>query len=204
MSRRLLIAVFALALPASLVADVLVLRDGSRVQGELIGVRNNVIEFQERRGFGGGTTRRFDRSEVLRIELEGRGSGGGGGPIGGRPPGLRERMVGVAANVAWNDTGVDVRAGQTVFFEASGEVRWGPGRRDGPDGEGGSPTNRGRPMPTRPAAGLIGRIGNGSDYFFIGDDRGGIRMRSGGRLFLGINDDFLGDNSGSFRVVVHY
>jgi hypothetical protein len=203
MPRLLLLAVFALALSASLIADVLVLRDGSRVQGELIAVRGGVIEFEERRGFGSGRTVRFDRSEVMRIELEGR-SGGGDRPIGGRPPGLRERMVTVAANTAWNDSGVDVRSGQTIFLDASGQVRWGPNRRDGPEGEDDSPTNRARPIPNRPAAGLIGRVGSGGDYFFIGGERGPIRMRSSGRLFLGINDDFLGDNSGTFRVVVHY
>ena len=29
-------------------------------------------------------------------------------------------------------------------------------------------------------------------------------MRSGGRLYLGVNDDVLTDNSGNFRVVVYY
>ncbi len=31
-----------------------------------------------------------------------------------------------------------------------------------------------------------------------------IRVRDGGRLYLGCNDDFLEDNSGSFRVTVYY
>jgi len=31
-----------------------------------------------------------------------------------------------------------------------------------------------------------------------------IRIRTGGRLFLGVNDDFLNDNSGNFRVIVYY
>jgi hypothetical protein len=29
-------------------------------------------------------------------------------------------------------------------------------------------------------------------------------MRSGGRLYLGINDDMLQDNSGAFRVAIYY
>jgi hypothetical protein len=29
-------------------------------------------------------------------------------------------------------------------------------------------------------------------------------MRSSGRLYLGVNDDFLADNSGNFRVTVYY
>jgi hypothetical protein len=60
-------------------------------------------------------------------------------------------------------------------------------------------------MPSRNAAALIGKVGNGSnDFFFIGDETGPVRMRSGGRLYLGINDDVLTDNSGNFRVVVYY
>ena len=40
-----------------------------------------------------------------------------------RPGGMRERQVIVSADVDWNDAGIDVRAGQTVYFEAQGRVR---------------------------------------------------------------------------------
>lgn len=198
---------FAFVLTASVQADTLYLRDGSRVQGELISVRNGTIEFEERRGFGGGRTLRLDRDEVVRIEFEDtrRGRGGNDFMTGGRPSGMRERNTIVSADAAWNDTGVDVRAGQTIYFEATGQVRWGRDRRDGPAGERNSPSNPNRPMGNRNAAALIGKIGNGSnDYFFIGDDTGPMRMRSSGRLYLGVNDDVLTDNSGNFRVVVYY
>ena len=111
----------------------------------------------------------------------------------------------VAAGTAWTDTNIEVRPGQDVYFETSGEVNWGPNRRSGAGGEQNSPVNPARPMPNRPGAALIGRAGeNSGDLFFIGADRGAIRMRSSGRLFLGVNDDNLQDNSGSFRVVVYY
>ncbi len=194
------------ALPAALQADTLILRDGSRVQGELIGIRNGQIEFEERRGFGGGRTLRFDRDEVDRIEFENRRYGGGNNnnnnSFNGRPSGMREKQTIVSADVAWNDSGIDVRAGQTVYFEAQGRVRWGRDRQDGPAGERNSPSNPNRPMGNRNAAALIGRIGD--DMFFIGDETGPVRMRSSGRLFLGVNDDVLTDNSGNFRVVVYY
>jgi hypothetical protein len=206
--RSLSLAVaLTLAAPLTLLADVLVLHSGTRIQGELVAVRGGVIEFEERRGFGRGRTIRVDRDEVARIEFESRFAGGGndfGGGGGGRPAGLRERQVSVAANVQWTDTGIDVRSGQTIFFEASGQVRWGRDRRDGPEGENDSPNNPGRPIPNRPAAALIGRIGNSPDYFLVGDERGPIRVRASGRLYLGINDDFLPDNSGTFRVIVYY
>ena len=193
------------ALSASVQADTLYMRDGSRVQGELISVRNGTVEFEERRSYSTGRTLRLDRDEVVRIELETvRRSGGTDFISGGRPSGMRERQTIVSADVPWNDSGIDVRAGQTIFFEAQGQVRWGRDRRDGPAGERNSPSNPNRPMGNRNAAALIGKIGSGNDLFFIGDDAGPIRARSSGRLYLVINDDVLKDNSGNFRVVVHY
>ncbi len=194
------------ALPVSLQADTLILRDGSRVQGELVSVRNGTIEFEERRNFGTGRTLRFDRDEVVRIEFETyRNNTGRSSNDFGRPSGMREKQSLVSADVAWNDTGIDVRSGQTVYFEAQGQVRWGRDRRDGPAGERNSPPNPGRPMGNRNAAALIGKIGTDSgDLFFIGDETGPVRVRGNGRLYLGINDDVLTDNSGNFRVVVYY
>lgn len=199
--------VLMLALPAGLQADVLYLRNGSRVTGEFVGYRNGTIEFEERRGFGSTRTMRYDRDEVDRIEFENNrfsnnNNNNGNSFGGGRPNGMREKQTIVSADVAWNDTGIDVRAGQTVYFEAQGRVRWGRDRQDGPGGERNSPSNPNRPMGNRNAAALIGKIGN--DMFFIGDETGPVRMRSGGRLFLGVNDDVLTDNSGNFRVVVYY
>jgi hypothetical protein len=214
--------VLCLLSAVSLSADTLFLRDGRRVQGQLIGVRDGTIEFDVQRGLFGRDRVRISQADVVRIEFDqssrpgdnfdggnnggnnGGNGGNNGGGNGGRPGGLRERDVSVPAGSSWRDTGVTVRPGQTLYFRASGEVRWGPGRKDGPDGERNSPRNDARPIPSRPAAGLIGRVGEGDDFFFIGGDQGAIRVRGGGRLYLGINDDYLQDNSGSFRVTVYY
>lgn len=220
MTRQVAMSLVAIGLAgAALQADTLVMRDGRRVQGQLISVRDGVIEFEAQRGVFNRERARVDRADVLRIELDsfaperrdddrdrdrdrrGRDQEPSGS---GRPSGLRERGVNVNAAQPWTDTGVTVRAGQTLFFDASGKVRWGPGRQDGPEGEHNSPRNDRRPIGSRPAGALIGRIGDGDDYFFIGDDSGPIRVRENGRLYLGINDDFLQDNSGAFRVTVFY
>jgi len=206
---QLTLAVLLVAGAVWAAADTLVLRNGRRIEGQLVGVRGDTIEFEESRG-SSTRTQRYDRQDVSRIELDDRGgssSGGsswGSGSLGSRPSGMRERAVQVNAATDWNDTGIDVRRNQEIYFEATGRVRWGPDRRDGPGGEGGGHKNPNRPIPNRPGGGLIGRIGTGSDYFFIGDDRGAIRARDGGRLYLGVNDDFLQDNSGSFTVTVYY
>jgi hypothetical protein len=198
-----LASVLALALPAGVIADTLVMRNGTRVTGELVAVRNGTIEFEERRSFGSSRTIRVGRDEVTRIDFDDRNTEQGS-IGGGRPGGMRERQVAVSATTPWTDTGIDVRSGQTIYLEASGTVTWGPSRRDGPEGERDSPRNPARPMPNRPAAALIGKVGEGLDLFFIGGDTGPIRVRNGGRLYLGINDDGLQDNRGSFRVIVHY
>jgi len=208
--RWIALVAIVLALPVGLAADTLYLRNGQRIQGELLGVRNGQIEFEERRSFGGTRTVRFDRDEVDRIDFENNrytsnnnsNSNSSSNTTDGRPSGMRERQVIVSGDVAWNDSGVDVRAGQTIYFEAQGRVRWGQNRQDGPAGERNSPSNPNRPMGNRNAAALIGKIGN--DMFFIGDETGPVRMRAAGRLYLGVNDDVLTDNSGNFRVVVYY
>lgn len=206
----LLLAVGLMAGSSLLLADTLVMRDGKRIEGTLIGVRGDTIEF-ETSGWSR-RTERFDRADVRRIEIDSYGSNsngnrddnyGGSSSSGyGRPSGMRQRTVYVEAARPWTDTGIEVRSGDTVYFEATGKVRWGKDRNDGPGGEGGSHTNPNRPIPDRPGAALIGRVGG--DPFFIGKDEGPIRMRTRGRLELGINDDYLQDNSGQFRVTVYY
>ena len=209
-SRFAAIALLVVVASGTLLADTLVLRDGRRVQGELIGVYGREIEFEERSGFGRRAVR-IPRQDILRIEFDNQGQGGQGSGfgrqeenLGGIPRGMRERTVNVTAREQWTDTGIDVRGGSPVYFMPSGEWRWGPNRRDGAAGENGSPFNRMRPMPNQPAAALIGRIGDDQSAFIIGSDTRPVRARASGRLYLGINDDVIEDNTGSIRVVVAY
>ena len=65
----LAIGVCCVWLPVTVRADVLVLRDGPRVDGQLISVRDGVVEF-EARGAGGRERMRVDRADVLRIDLD--------------------------------------------------------------------------------------------------------------------------------------
>lgn len=206
MTVRLAFVLAALVVPAAVaLADTLVLSDGRRIQGELIAVIGTEIEFEERSG-AGRRRLRVPRREIARIEFDTAQppAGGAGNAAPGIPRGMRERQIGVSARTAWTDTNIDVRAGQTFYLSASGEVRWGPNRRDGAAGERNSPFNANRPLPDRSAAALIGRIGEGQDVFFIGGEGGPFRAPAAGRLYLGINDDVLSDNSGSLRVTVSY
>jgi hypothetical protein len=201
-------SLFFIAVTAFVHADTLVLNDGRRLQGELLGVYGRQIEFEERAG-GRRRTIRISRDEVERIEFtrsdfdRGRGDENRNDPV-GVPRGMRERQIVVDARQPWTDTGIDVRAGQQIYFSSQGETRWGRDRRDGAEGERNSPLNPNRPLPDRPAAALIGRIGDRNEHFFIGGDSGPFRARDSGRLYLGINDDVLTDNSGNLRVTVSF
>ena len=118
----------------------------------------------------------------------------------------------VPANVPWTDTGIHLRPGDSVAVTASGRVAVETGGRIPPKAPGGfAPDCRaaasiygGRfgifPAPQLPCWSLIGRIGNGI-VFEVGAG-GTFQARSGGRLFLGINDDTLANNSGFWTVAV--
>jgi hypothetical protein len=231
---RTLLAVAALSLagaPGAL-ADVLVMEDGRRIQGELISVNRGQVIFDEAQPGSFKPRRlRLEKDEVARIVLRDNAVQDDvdmatrdedpveDGPFGrnrdqgtddryprepeGRTPSTRDRMVSVPASRAWTDTGLDVAVGDVIRFAAEGIVQRGPGQEDGPGGEMNSPINERRPVPSRPAGALIGRIGTSpSDVFFIGSDRGGFRVRTTGRLYLGVNDHYHVDNSGSFEVRV--
>jgi hypothetical protein len=212
------IVAFGLFGVISVSADTLVLRNGQQIEGRLVSASSSSIEFEASRG----RTARYERSDVRRIEIDATDGGsdsrfdndrggrddrfGGGRNNNGSSndsSGMREREVSVEARQNWTDSGITVRSGQSIRFEATGKVRWGPGRQDGPEGEHGSPRNQNRPIPNRAGAALIGKVGDEAP-FFIGTDSAPIRMRSSGTLYLGVNDDFLDDNTGAFRVTVYH
>ena len=113
------------------------------------------------------------------------------------------RAVVVPANVQWTNTGLTVSKGQSLRFESSGEIRL---SFDGGDvaGVAGAASHRfaqNAPIPKVHAGALIGRVGNGRP-FSIGDATRVFSMPSNGRLYLGVNDDHVPDNSGNFVVRV--
>ena len=110
--------------------------------------------------------------------------------------------VRVHANVPWNDTGMTVRAGDQLTFQASGQIQFGesPGQNAGSAGNAGTRSPN-YPVSALPAGALIGKVGD-SAPFAIGSNTASIRMPAEGRLFLGVNDNELNDNSGYFSVTI--
>src|SRR5262245_60352851 len=118
--RGLLVVITLVLVVTSVNADTLVLRDGRRVEGQLISIRDGMIEFQEGSAFGGGRSVRLNRDAVAGIEF-GRIDRNSNYPEdrsspGRRPSGMREKSVMVPANIQWVDTEINVSAGQNVFF----------------------------------------------------------------------------------------
>ena len=118
--------------------------------------------------------------------------------------GTSGQMIRVAGTERWTDTGIDVRAGDTLLFNARGTVRLSDNDNGNDIAEvsGARSGRRGAdaPLVNQTAGALIGRIGN-SDTFLIGNRRS-LRAPASGRLFMGVNDDHLADNSGDFQVDV--
>ena len=113
----------------------------------------------------------------------------------------RGTVVTVRATDRWTDTGIGVFEGDAIHLEASGEVTFAPRVAVGPQGSASARVER-APFAERPAGALIARIGDDSAPLFIGEAGRTFRAAHSGRLWLGINDDRLADNSGAFRVHV--
>ena len=149
-----IIGLACLMLGAIVSADTLFLRDGRRIDGMLVGADARGIDFDADRGYGRVERVRVERRDVLRIEFEE--PRREEPPVivrsepGRRPAGMREKVLGVAGAGPWIDSEIDVRLGQTIYFEASGLVTWAPGKRDGPEGEHNSRDNPRRPIPSKP------------------------------------------------------
>ena len=126
----------------------------------------------------------------------------GGAPAGATASAAASRTVQVNSQLRWTDTGIDVRAGDVITFNASGTITMSDDTGDTANPAG---STRGRTAPDAPvlgqkAGGLLARIG-WSGPTFIGS-RGTWTAPVTGRLYLGVNDDHLPDNRGEFTVVV--
>jgi len=113
------------------------------------------------------------------------------------------RNLRVDPKLRWTDSGIDVQAGDILTVEATGQIQMSEGGGADIATPAGSTTGRKAPeapILNQPAGALIARVG-GVGPIFVGDRRE-IRAPATGRLYLGVNDDYLGDNSGQFTVTI--
>jgi serine/threonine protein kinase len=124
-------------------------------------------------------------------------------------PIVRSVSIRLPGGQPWTDTGLDLAEGQTVRLSASGTIvfsRTDP-RPEGPNGSGVACYQNGNTFAVPFVAGdlpchsLLGRIGSSGRIFEIGAERQ-FRAAGSGRLYLGINDNFFPDNTGSWTAEV--
>jgi hypothetical protein len=122
---------------------------------------------------------------------------------GGDSPFFPVRVRVTADNKAngWTDSGLMVRKGQRLKISATGRVSLGEGRFSTPTG---LPrvVDTEKLMRTEPTGTLIAVIGDDNDEFIaIGANREFYAPRDG-RLFLGVNEGKLEDNTGSYDALI--
>lgn len=111
------------------------------------------------------------------------------------------QVIVVNATERWVDTGIDLQAGDNITIRTEGTIRLSGNWTDSSAAAGANRRAANAPMPNHPAGALIARVGSGP-AIFLGDSTGARNITTGGRLYLGVNDDHLADNSGQFRVTI--
>jgi len=110
--------------------------------------------------------------------------------------------INVIASQPWNATGMQIVRGQTYTITASGIANFSSGNPN----TNVSPAGDGRPAcfadpqpiaPGLPCMSLVGKIGPAGTPFYIGPAKRFVASAAG-ELFLGMNDNLFGDNSGAW------
>jgi hypothetical protein len=176
---------------------MLVMRNGRRIQGEFAGTGSDA-----RRGDGSyvfraanGRLVTFTPMTASRLYL-------GSGDLDLAGPNETLGGIEVPAYQAWTRTGLQVRRGQLLQIAARGEIQLSNDDQDSAS-PGGAHSGRGAsgaPLRDHPAGALVGRVGG--TVFLVGDGARAVRMPADGELLLGVNDDHMPDNRGSYTVTV--
>jgi EF hand len=125
----------------------------------------------------------------------------GPGPVG--TSGSASETVIVPSTSRWYDSGIEVRSGDVLAYRATGTIRMSLGNENDRATPAGSLSGRraaDAPLKDKPAGALIARVGSGAPIFL--GENGEVRSANSGRLYFSVNDDYLMDNSGDYRVTV--
>jgi len=188
-------------LPSDNNSNVIVLKDGYAQKGRLAGLVAGNVQWQNEAGASqpyaiGDVQRIYLNPGSARVALNNPSSGAVATTGSSAVPGT----VQVPANQACTDSGLTVKKGDRVSFQATGQISFAQGQNASPDGNG-EVKNPNYPVPVAGVGALIGRVGN-SAAFPIGSNTQPITMPADGRLRLCINDDIVTDNTGAFSVAV--
>ena len=171
--------------PNELERHVFVTRDGSMVCGKLykFSPDGNIITFDQREGGRPDVA----ASNMSRIYINPAAARNVYAPIlaalnnGASPSGAvgtSGTQVRIPGNQQWVPTGFVVRRGETLRFNASGEVMWSPEQADraNPGGAANGRHSGAPPFGNAPGGALIGRVGNGQAFLSATRARSGCRQ----------------------------
>ena len=118
----------------------------------------------------------------------------------------QSKEIAVPGNQTWVDSGIDVKAGDLLRYEATGTLKYADAQQPGtPEGlpRGWKDLVRTLPVNDAGRGAVIGRIGAGDAArpFLIGDRRES-RALVNGRLFVGVNQAAGSFGEGSFQVKI--
>ncbi len=225
MLRLLPVIPFLLSLVTPVLADTIRLKDGSVIRGQVIGFRDQQFTVL----IGGGAKGRRGRTTVYAEDVESiefdantesaAAPNNADTPAVTPPASQPDRTspndsttsgpfftIKVAvradnANNGWTNSGLVVRKGQRLRINASGRVSLGRGRFSTPAGISTIPDND-KLMRNEPTGSLIAVIGDDNDDFLLVGNRRDFVAQRDGVLFLGVNEGDLGDNTGSYDIVI--
>lgn len=188
-------------------AHLLLMSNGGSVKGQLVAIRGGQGSAQEGQPrtyvfrTQDGREQEFPMGQVSRVYLGTYQIAAitGGTVAANLDPGVAvPGAVRVPANGGWVSTGMRVRRGEAVTFNTTGQVQLSDSTNDRARSAGTPRNATGAPIPSIYAGALIGRVGTGQP-FAIGD-QATVPMPNEGLLYLAVNDDERGDNSGEFVV----
>jgi len=180
---------------------VVMLRSGETINGQLYDIGgSSPLRITVRTASG---DRDFSSSEIGRIVLA---RPSNAVATSGSNPNLAPATgsgISVSPKQQWTATGLTVRKGETLSFNATGEVQLSGDTNDIASAFGAKSGRKATnsPLPNVLAGALIGRVGTNGQPFPIGSGVT-LTMPAAGQLFLGINDDGMEDNQGEIRVDV--
>jgi len=100
----------------------------------------------------------------------------------------------------WQSTGLYLNTGDQVEIRAQGQWSYSPViGLHGPAG-GGRMAPAYYPLPSAQGGALLAKVGEAGRVFFVGGRRAIFVADRAGLLYLGINDDLLGDNVGQLSI----
>jgi hypothetical protein len=119
--------------------------------------------------------------------------------------GQNSRQLDISGANTWTDTGIDLKAGDTIKITATGELKYIDAGTSGPDGlsRGWMDLLRQLPMNDAGRGTLVGRItDNAAARSFLAGSRSERSAPVAGRLFLGINQASNDQPTGSYHVTI--